>query len=748
MKYEFDCKKGTFTLYEKETGKDFSNQLINFCGYITGVTHYGATYSRYLNENAVLVNYNCKVSVLYLRDRESGKYWNTAFFPSLNQIEGYKCVHGQNYSEISSFRDNIYSCVTYYQDEKKTFEIWKITVRNDGKTQRDIDVIPATCFDLGGFTQPFYYNMPTTSATEFVKEINGIFCENKNPYKPHNRCNGFIITDGRITHYEGYYEGFTGAVGTMTKPYVLEKNADLSDSVSTVRDRGGVLQIENRLAAGEEKTVYVVLGLAESKKEIEKLVKNGLTAYCEKVHNAVKTTFPYNTLAVDCPEERINRVMNCWAEHQVRFCMIGKKAVRDNSQLAMAILNCDPEKAKETINECIVHQYKDGHCALLWYPIVEQTVYSDPSCWLVYAICEYIKESGDLAYLREKLAYLDGGEDTVYGHIKSAVKWFSDKKNYGEHGLPKIYHADWNDALNIPDENAESVLMGMLISKAYLDIAELAEYADDHAFAESVREEREKLVSVINEKAYNGEYYVRAYSQYGVVGDKTNKYGKIYVNPQSWSILSETCPKNRIESVLKSVDGMETEEGVPMCAPPYGEYDETVGRMSGMLPGVYENGGIYNHAGCFKVMADCKLGLGDRAVNTFLKILPDGKNNPTEKTTAEPYVFTNCYLKNPAVDMKVGFTWQTGTAAWGLMCLYEGILGIRREYGGLRIKPCFPKSWNNVTAKRNYRGSELFIRYERTNGESYITADGVKIKGDIISPYSDGKKHEIIVFFN
>ena len=747
MNYEFDYKKGTFTLYDIETGKDFSNQLLSDSGYITTVTHYGATFSRYLNENADIVNYNNKVSVLYLRDKESGKYWNTGFFPSLNDISEYKCVHGQNYTEISSLCNGIFSSVTYFQDQKKTREIWKITLRNDGKNVRRIDLVPATCFDLGGFSQPFYYNMPTTSATEFIKEINGIYCENKNPFKPHGICNGFIITDAEISHYEGYYEGFTGAVGTMTKPYVLEKNSDLGDNLATVRERGGILQTETRLKGGEEKTVFVVLGLAESKEELCELVKNGLTEYCGNVYDEIMRQTPYSSLAVDCPESRINRVMNFWAEHQVRYCMIGKKAVRDNSQLAMAILNCDPKKAKETLNECIIHQYSDGHCALLWYPVVEKTVYSDPSCWLVFAICEYIKESGDADYLNEKFAYLDGGLDTVYGHLKSAAKWFSDGRNYGSHGLPKIYHADWNDALNIPDENAESVLMAMLISKAYLELIKLAEFIKDDAFREEIKSLRDKLISATNLAAYNGDYYVRAFSKFGTVGDKSNKYGKIYVNPQSWAILSETCPKARIESLLHSVDEMETEDGVPLCAPAYEEYDETVGRMSGMLKGVYENGGIYNHAGCFKVMADCKLGLGDRAVKTFLKILPDGTSNPTEKTTAEPYVFTNCYLKNPAVDMKVGFTWQTGTSAWGLMCLYEGILGIRREYDGLRITPCFPKSWNKVSAKRTYRGSILDIEYERRGGELFMEVDGVKVVGNFLKAFRDGKRHFIKVFY-
>ncbi len=59
-------------------------------------------------------------------------------------------------------------------------------------------------------------------------------------------------------------------------------------------------------------------------------------------------------------------------------------------------------------------------------------------------------------------------------HLKQAVRWFEKEENKGPHGLPKIFHADWNDALNIPDENAESILMGMLICKVYDEMADFA----------------------------------------------------------------------------------------------------------------------------------------------------------------------------------------------------------------------------------------------------------------------------------
>ena len=746
MHYDFNTEKGTVTLYDLEIGKDWSNHLFNKMGYITSVTHYGATFSRYLNKDAVLVTYNNQVSVLYLRDVKTKKYWNIGGFPSMNPIEQYQCTHGQNYSRVSSVAEGIAGTIEYRISEKDTREIWKVTLKNQTNEDREIDLFAATSLDMGGFSQPFYYNMPTTSATEFVKEANGIFCENKNPFRPHDNCSGYILSSMPILAYDGNYEKFTGFVGCMAKPYILEKGLDCGNSTATVRGRGGVLQNRIFLQAGEEKTVYFVLGLTTDKQAVIDRFKN-VEAESAAIFEKGEKNIPYGSVRVRCPEPQINRVMNYWAEHQVRYCMLGKKAVRDNAQLAMAMLNCDANRARETIEECIVHQYSDGHSVLLWYPIVEDTVYSDPSTWLTFAICEYIKESGDIAYLDKKFAYLDGGEGTVYEHLKKAVEWFTAKENRGPNGLPKIYHADWNDALNIPDDNAESVLMAMLICKAYKEIAGLARYIGEVNYAEEVESYYEALKKRTNEVAFNAEYYVRAFSKFGVVGDKTcENGGKIYVNPQSWSILSEVCPEEYLPSVLNAVTEMETEEGVPMCTPPYAKYDESVGRMSGMLPGVYENGGIYNHAGCFKVMSDCKLGRGKNAVDTFLKILPDGKHNPTEKTTAEPYVFTNCYLKHPSVDMMVGFTWQTGTSAWGIMCLYEGILGLKRDFDGLIVQPAFPADWEHVEAERTFRGNKLYFTYENVgNKEISLVVDGKEIKGNKVPLFEDEKEHHILV---
>ncbi len=289
--------------------------------------------------------------------------------------------------------------------------------------------------------------------------------------------------------------------------------------------------------------------------------------------------------------------------------------------------------------------------------------------------------------------------------------------------------------------------MADFIVYAFGELAALCDAAGDD-YSEMLRQKSEELKATVNDVAFNGEYYVRAFSEYGVVGDKQCTGGRIYVNPQSWSVLADIVPENRLESVLAAIDGIETDEGIPLCAPAYPEYDKHVGRMSGMLPGVYENGGIYNHAACFKIMADCKLGRTEHALKTLLSVIPGGEFNDCYKTTTEPYVFTNCYLKHPSVDMQVGFSWQTGTSGWGLRCYYEGILGIKRTYGGLEISPCIPRGWNKVTADRLYRGSVLHFSFERTGGGSVeIYADGKKLDGSLIRPFNDRKEHFIKVCY-
>ena len=748
--YEFRSHNGEFVIYNPETGRNWDNQLFNELGYKMTVSHTGMVYSNYVDENGINCELNrCESNCLYIRNDKTKEFWNVGIVPSCTEVENYKCIHSMEKTEIASEYKGIEAKLSFAVSQKGTYEIWRVDVKNNTNEEVPISLFTGIEFITDGFPQPTYYCGIMTTETVFCEKQGALLSLMKNPFAPNANCHGFVASSEPVYSYEGNFEKFLGTLGNLARPDVVANGKDCSGSVCAVKRRGGVLQNKINLLSGETKTVYYMVGFCEGKEAFEENYKEMLcecrTLYNDIEENGIKR---FGTLRTTSPEKQINNIMNFWAQKQVSYCMIGKKAVRDNAQLAMAMLNFDSELSKKTIVECLCHQYKDGHAILNWSIGRDYSItYSDPAMWLMLAVCEYIKETGEIDFLDEKFPYIDGDAECVYEHIRKAVNWYTVKENRGINGLPKIYYADWNDALNIPDDNAESVFMAMMVCLLYKEVAELARFKGDTKYAEKLCQYKNELEAITNKVAYNGEYYVRAISKFGNIGDKGwDTGGEIYVNPQSWSILAEVVPDEYLPNVLKSIDGMESEAGIPVCVPPYSVYDERVGRMSGMLPGIFENGGVYNHACCFKIMADCKLGRGDNAVKTLLKVIPDGRNNPSSQTLTEPYIFVNCYLQHEAAPMQMWFSWQTGTSAWALRDYYEGILGLKRTYNGLEVSPCMPSEWDNITAERTFRGDRFNIEYIKTGeAEKNIIVDGKKIEGNILPQFNDGKTHKVIV---
>ena len=745
--YSSDAAAGTVTVRRQETGKDWCNFLWNDGGFQCEVTHTGASSSKFVSATAEAIVLNePKSGVVYFRDEETRAYWNAGGWPSAVPVGEFRCIHGQTFSAVRSERDGLETEVAFAVPDARPYEVRRVTLRNKSGRVRRISVIAGTVFRMDGYAMPFYYNAGTTSETKYLADCSAVVCLSQNPYAKFDCPHGFVMSSEAADAFEGYLDNFTGVNGGLTRPLALEEGNDLSCSCATVRARCGLLQNKLALAAGESRTLYYFIGFCESGHALAG-ARAAMLAEAEEPF-APERAERFGRLRTRCPDARFNTVFNYWAEKQVRYCAVGKKAVRDNAQLAMGFLNFDTVRAKEVLAECLARQYRDGHCVLLWYPVTDTKLYSDPAFWLGWAVCEYIKETGEFSFLDEEFPWLDGGGASVADHLKAAARWYADPANAGPHGLPKLYYADWNDALNIPDENAESVFMAECVCLLMREFAELFARAGDEAFSDFAHAQRCRMADRLNACAWNGDYYVRAFSACGTVGDKTSGYGTFYINPQSFAVLAGVVPPDRVQPLLRSVDGAVTPEGVRLCSPPYPRYDARVGRMSGMLPGVYENGGIYNHAGCFKVMADCALGRAEEAYASLGAIVPDGPRNPSEKTTVEPYVFVNCYLKHPAADMKCGPSWQTGTSAWGLRCYYEGMLGIRREYAGLRISPCLPSAWEEAYAERDYRGSRLRIFYKNLRlGGVRIRIDGAWAAGQLVPPFADGGEHIIEVEF-
>lgn len=756
--YEF-AEDSACVIYDPETPRHWYNYLWNDLGYCAQVSQTGHGRSYYLNEKADMCMLNRDAArFVYLRDEESGSCWNIGEAPLCESVEDYRCTHAISQTTLKSVKDGIRAEWRIFVPTDLTGECWTLWLENCSDSLRMLSVFPSVSFSLDGFSHPRYYEMYRSIETSFDESLNGIYCRSAHPFAPHKRYNGYLASSEPVFAYDGDLTAFCGALSTRTetdaastalyqRPKRLLSGENCSDSDGALFIPGAVLQHKLTLLPGERREIRMVFGVAES---LEEARQNAAHYTDESVQTEAlqraeaRYRAKYAGLSVRTPEDKLNTIMNAWVKKQVDFCIVGKKGVRDNLQIAVALLNYRPEKAKEEILECLRHQFQDGHAVLTWYPY-DDTRYSDQPFWIIWAVCQLIKETGDRTILDLSIEWQDGGSATVLEHVKAAVTRLLDDR--GRNGLVRIYFADWNDALNIPsEEEAESVMLSEQFCLALKELEALMRWLGDVDYAAFCRSAYEDMKTAINRSAWDGGWYCRALGKSENIGSKDSTGSKIYLTAQTWAVLGDVVKPEKLPALLKAVDGMERDFGFPLNDPPYQGYDPMAGRMSGMLPGLFENGGVYCHASAFKILMDCKLGRGDDALRTLKKIMPDSEKNPSSQSGAEPYVFTNCYSTHPKYYGRSYQSWTTGTSAWSMMGLYEGILGVKRDYEGLRIEPAFPSDWDSACLNRRYRGADYAITYRRT-GKPGITVDGEAIGGNLLPDFRDGKKHLVEVSF-
>ena len=744
-------------IHDSETPRHWYNYLWNDLGYCAQVSQTGHGRSYYLNEKADMCMLNRDAArFIYLRDAVSGQSWNIGKAPLCEDVEEYCCTHAISQTTLKSVKDGVRAEWRIFVPTDLTGECWTLWLENRSDSPRMLSVFPTVSFSLDGFSHPRYYEMYRSIETSFDGEMNGIFCRGAHPFAPHKRYNGFLASSEPVFAWDGDLTAFCGSLSTRTetdaassalyqRPKRLLSGENCSNSDGALFIPGAVLQHELTLLPGERKEIRFVFGVAESLEEARQNAQRYTdeNAQIKELRYAqARYREKYANLSVQAPDGKLNHIMNAWLKKQVDFCIVGKKGVRDNLQIAVALLNYRPEKAKAEILECLRHQFRDGHAVLTWYPY-DDTRYSDQPFWIVWAVCQLIKETGDRTILDLPIELQDGGEVSVLEHVKAAVQRLLDDR--GRNGLVRIYFADWNDALNIPsEEEAESVMLSEQFCLALKELERLMRWFGDEDYAAFCRSAYDDMKAAINRAAWDGGWYCRALAPSENIGSKASQGSKIYLNAQTWAVLGDIVPEDRLSALLEAVNGMERDFGFPLNDPPYEGFDPMVGRMSGMLPGLFENGGVYCHASAFKILMDCKLGRGDHALRTLKMIMPDSERNPSSQSGAEPYVFTNCYSTHPKYYGRSYQSWTTGTSAWSMMGLYEGILGVKRDYEGLRIEPAFPSDWEGARLTRRFRGAVYEIRYRRTGARGF-SVDGEVLHGDLLPDFRDGKKHLVEV---
>jgi len=675
----------------------------------------------------------------YLRNRETGTYWNSALFPVRPEGATLRTRVGLGYSVFESTHEGISCTSRVFLAPDEPVEIWEFELGNDGTNPQNLSLIPYVEWLLGGyatFSSPYSYLRST-----FYKELNCVAAYNTSDERPHSRYNAFLATNATVEGWCGGRRDFLGPFGTPSEPESVVSGR-MACREAWCEELASSVEIAVPLQGGETRTICVVLGSFDTESERERLIRKTLdpeyrTSAWNKQMAAKEDML--NRVWVETPEEPINRLVNVWAKQQIQLCVEfgrdGARGFRDTLQDAWGILPFNPSLAREKIIETLSHQWADGHAVRGWLPL-QPHHYSDGPAWIAPTVIAYLKETGDVDFLTERVPYLDSGDDTVLGHLLQGVRHLA--SDLGVHGLVLAHEGDWNDSLNWMGRAGvgESVWTSMALFHSQMLIAELAgELLRDPILKAEMLDGAELMRATIQDHGWDGDWYLAGWSDFGnPVGSHKNPEGRTFLNTQTWAVLTGLATGERLDKCWKAIDEiLESTHGSLTLWPPYTARDENSGRVSMLLPGMYENGTPYCHGTAFKIVADILGGRPDPALRSWKKVMPDNPDHPSAISGCEPYAFTNQYLGPTNARSGDSISgWITGTAGWMFRAILEYFCGVRPCYNGLEIRPCLPSTWDHARVRRVFRGFEFDIVIRRCGTEYSVIVNGASCNDGFI----------------
>ncbi len=715
---------------------------------------------------------------LYLRDEETGDFWSASWKPVGKPLDRYRteCRHGTAYTEFISEYAGIRSRALYYVPLGAAHEVWSLEVENLTGKPRRISVFAYAEFTTESFYTQDLVNLQYTqfiTRTEFhgdflLERINE-FCDREADGS--NGRERFLGAAGApVVSFTGSRERFLGRKRFDAPWAVAEGKCD--DSLNYNGNPCGALQVRLEIPAGEKRRAAFLLGqkterearaLLELYRDPERRVEAEKAELIRYWHGKLEN------LKVETPDPRFNAMVNTWNAFQCFTTFVWSRAAsliyagerngygyRDTVQDIQGIIHLDPQMAKERIRFMLSAQVHHG----AGLPLVkfdhnpghedtpEQDSYvratghpayrADDAMWLFPTVYKYIAETGDLAFLDEVIPFADYDEGTVVEHLKRSIDFTLN--HLGSHGMPAGLHADWNDCL-VLGAQGESSFVAFQFYMAFRLLGELLEGREEYAeYRQWLKTSSDDVLRKINDLFWEDDRFTRGYTQEGdVIGSKHDPEASMWLNPQSWSVISGGATREQAEKSMQTVfELLNTPNGIELLTPCYKKHYFEGARMRLFNPTTKENGGIFCQSQGWAILAESLLGHGNRAFQYFKESCPAAYNDRAEIREVEPYVHSQ-FIEGHETPQpgRAHVHWLTGTASTVMVGMVEGILGLRPTPKGLRISPAIPAEWDGFTMDKFFRGKMLHITVDNSahheGGVQSVLVNGKAVQGDVLT---------------
>lgn len=723
---------------------------------------------------------------IYIHDRDSKDFWSASWQPVGKPLDEYKtiCRHGTAYTIIESEYDKIRTETTYFVPLGKHLECWLQKVTNKDSVNRRLRLFTFVEYANNWYLWQDFINLQYTQYIVRMNVVDNIIDHGINVLLPDgsgdfqhhdgNRHTFLGVVGADITGCDTDREAFLGPYRSYHNPLAVEKG-QCSNSLACGDNACGVLQMDIDLQPGASHEFAVLMGIGKAAAEGKKAV--GEYQNLKTLHREFNDIKDYwhsrlEGMHVETPDGEFNSMTNMWSPFNCLMTYAWSRAAslvysgerdglgyRDTVQDLLGVLHLIPEDARRRLELMITGQVSTGGAMPVVKPFAhkpgqepapkEEEYRSDDCLWLFNTIPAYVKETGDPAFYDKVLPYADKGQATVLGHMKRAIEFNLERS--GAHGLPCGLYADWNDCLEL-GQKGETVFVAFQLRyalKTYAEICEMLRRPEETKWAQTHLQTLDKS---LQQHAWDGGWFLRAYRYDGMkFGSKENDEGKIWLNPQSWSVLSGHAKKQQARQVMDAVrQKLATECGIMICDPPYEKTDHHVVKASLFNQGMKENASIFSHTQGWAIIAETLLGCGDQAFTYYRAFMPAAYNTKAEVRQIEPYV--NCQFTHSKYSPRFGASrlpWLTGAAAWSYYAATQYILGIQPDYAGLRIDPCIPSDWKSVKITRRFRGKNFTIEIRNEKGVQkgvrQLTINGQKVDGNLIPLDQLKDQNEVIV---
>ncbi|HWS42081.1 MAG TPA: N,N'-diacetylchitobiose phosphorylase [Pseudoflavonifractor sp.] len=721
---------------------------------------------------------------VYLRDDDTGEFWTVSWQPRGGDLKDYRCRHGLSYSVYECTRGGIDASQALFIPRGENVELWDVKLENKSNTRRNLS--------LYSYAEFSFHQIPI---------------DNQN-FQMSLYCAGSDYADG-IIDYDLFYEHahqymaasfapdgfdclrdtFLGPYRTETDPIAVERGA-CSGSFEKGGNHCAVLQKRLTLAPGETARLIWMLGEGDREEGRRVRAKYSAPAAVDAAFRDLAEFWSEKLckLQVHTPNADMDTMLNTWTLYQsevnvmfsrfASFIEVGGRTglgYRDTAQDAMTIPHSNPAGCRKRILQLMQGLVSKGYGLHLfdpaWFePKKEELPYKSPTViptrstadivhgmedacaddalWLVAAVTEYIKETGDFALAELVTPYADGGEGTVYEHLMRILD-FSNQQ-VGVTGICKGLRADWNDCLNLG--GGESAMVSFLHHWTLGHFVELARRLDRTGDAEHYAAMRKHVGEVCERELWDGKWYLRGITADGrKIGVQTDREGRVHMESNTWAVLSGAAPYDRGVAAMDAVDEyLYTEWGLMLNAPSYTAPDDAIGFITRVYPGIKENGAIFSHPNPWAWCAEAMLGRGERAMKFYDSLCPARQNDKIEIRQSEPYSY--CQFIMGAEHTAFGrarHPFMTGSGGWSYFAATRYILGVRPGYDGLEVDPCIPGNWREFEVTRVWRGATYRITVTNPKGVekgvASVTCNGVLCSGHMVPVMASGSINTVDV---